>query len=96
MVRSGAADYACVPFENSVDGTVNPTGDALAVGERLQIFAETELDVAFSILVRPGTAAVDVRVLRTRRLWPLVLAHTLLDVIAFLGYAALAPHVSWL
>ena len=34
--------------------------------------------------------------MRTRRLWPLVLAHTLLDVIAFLGYAALAPHVSWL
>ncbi|MCT2107531.1 prephenate dehydratase [Dietzia cinnamea] len=65
MVRSGAADYACVPFENSVDGTVNPTGDALAVGVRLQIFAETELDVAFSILVRPGTAAADVRVLRT-------------------------------
>lgn len=25
MVRAGAADYACVPFENSVDGTVNPT-----------------------------------------------------------------------
>ncbi|MDX2357849.1 prephenate dehydratase [Dietzia sp. PP-33] len=65
LVRTGAADYACVPFENSVDGTVNPTGDALAVGDRLQIFAETELDVAFSILVRPGTASTDVRVLRT-------------------------------
>ena len=34
--------------------------------------------------------------MRTRRLWPLVLAHTLLDVVAFLGYALLAPHVSWL
>lgn len=34
--------------------------------------------------------------MRTRRLWPLVLAHTLLDVVAFLGYAFLAPHVSWL
>lgn len=33
---------------------------------------------------------------RTRRLWPLVGAHTLLDVIAFLGYAVLAPHLSWL
>jgi membrane protease YdiL (CAAX protease family) len=32
----------------------------------------------------------------TRRLWPLVLAHALLDVVAFLGYAFLAPHVSWL
>lgn len=76
LVRSGEADYACVPFENSVDGTVNPTSDALAVGERLQIFAETELDVVFSILVRPGTTAADVQVLRTHpvaaaqvRLW---------------------------
>lgn len=65
LVRSREADYACVPFENSVDGTVNPTSDALAVGDRLQIFAETELDVVFSILVRPGTRAEDVRVLRT-------------------------------
>ena len=65
LVRSGRADFACVPFENSVDGTVNPTSDALAVGDRLQIFAETELDVVFSILVRPGTTAADVRVLRT-------------------------------
>lgn len=65
LVRSGEADYACVPFEISVDGTVNPTSDALAVGDRLQIFAETELDVVFSILVRPGTTAEHVRVLRT-------------------------------
>lgn len=64
-VRSGEADYACVPFENSVDGTVNPTSDGLAVGDRLQIFAETELDVVFSILVRPGTTAEQVSVLRT-------------------------------
>lgn len=34
--------------------------------------------------------------MRTRRLGPLVLAHTLLDVVAFVGYAALAGHVSWL
>lgn len=65
LVRAGDADYACVPFENSVDGTVSPTSDALATGPRLQIFAETELDVTFSILVRPGTTATDVRVLRT-------------------------------
>lgn len=65
MVRECRADYACVPFENSVDGTVNPTSDALAVGNRLQIFAETELDVVFSILVRPGTEPGGVRVLRT-------------------------------
>lgn len=34
--------------------------------------------------------------MRTRRLWPLILAHTLLDVVAFVGYALLAPHVTWL
>lgn len=34
--------------------------------------------------------------LKTRRVWPLVIAHTLLDIAAFLGYAALKGHVSWL
>ncbi len=33
---------------------------------------------------------------RTNRLWPLVLAHTLLDVVAFVGYTLLKDHVSWL
>lgn len=33
---------------------------------------------------------------RTGRLWALVLAHTIIDVVAFVGYALLAPHVSWL
>ena len=34
--------------------------------------------------------------LRTRRLWPLVLAHLILDVVAYLGYTALADRVGWL
>lgn len=33
---------------------------------------------------------------RTNRLWMLVGAHALIDVVAFLGYAALSGHVSWL
>lgn len=33
---------------------------------------------------------------RTNRLWPLVGAHLLLDVVAFVGYAALRDHVDWL
>ncbi|MCI1748063.1 MAG: CPBP family intramembrane metalloprotease [Acidipropionibacterium sp.] len=33
---------------------------------------------------------------RTRRLLPLVIAHTILDIVSFVGYALLAPHVSWL
>jgi membrane protease YdiL (CAAX protease family) len=34
--------------------------------------------------------------LRTRRLWPLVIAHSLLDIVAFVGYAALKGTVGWL
>ena len=34
--------------------------------------------------------------LRLKRVGPLVVAHTLLDIAAFVGYALLAPHVSWL
>jgi membrane protease YdiL (CAAX protease family) len=33
---------------------------------------------------------------RSNRLWPLVIAHTLLDVVAFVGYALLSGKVSWL
>ena len=59
-VRDGAADYACVPIENSIEGSVLPTLDSLSAGTPLQIYAEHTLDVAFSIVVRPGTAASDV------------------------------------
>ncbi|UJH70314.1 CPBP family intramembrane glutamic endopeptidase [Ornithinimicrobium sp. INDO-MA30-4] len=34
--------------------------------------------------------------LRTKRVLPLVIAHTLLDVVAFVGYAVLARRVGWL
>lgn len=60
-VRSGEADFACVPIENSIDGSVLPTLDSLADGTALQIYAELTLDVSFTIAVRPGTAAADVR-----------------------------------
>lgn len=33
---------------------------------------------------------------RTRRVMPLVVAHLLLDVVAFVGYALVAPRVDWL
>lgn len=33
---------------------------------------------------------------RTRRLMPLVVAHALLDVVAFVGYVVLAGRVGWL
>ena len=60
-VRSGAADFACVPIENSIEGSVLPTLDSLATGSPLQIYAELTLDVAFSIVVQPGMTAAQVR-----------------------------------
>lgn len=60
-VRDGRADYACVPIENSIEGSVLPTLDSLAAGAPLQVFAELTLDVAFSIVVAPGTRSADVR-----------------------------------
>lgn len=60
-VRSGAADFACVPIENSIEGSVLPTLDSLAGGTPLQIYAELTLEVAFSIVTRPGVSADQVR-----------------------------------
>lgn len=34
--------------------------------------------------------------LKCKRVMPLVVTHTLLDIAAFVGYTLLAPHVSWL
>ncbi|WP_459612860.1 prephenate dehydratase [Corynebacterium urogenitale] len=64
-VRAGEADYAVVALESVVDGPVAQTEDALATGEPLQIIFETLVPVVFSILVRPGTRAEDVRTFTT-------------------------------
>ncbi|RMI34181.1 prephenate dehydratase [Nocardia stercoris] len=61
LVREGVVEGAVVPIESSVEGGISPTMDALATGSRLQIVAETELDVAFTILARPGIDLADVR-----------------------------------
>ncbi|MGJ6979889.1 CPBP family intramembrane glutamic endopeptidase [Aestuariimicrobium soli] len=34
--------------------------------------------------------------LKVKRVWPLVIAHTLLDIVSFVGYSLLAGKVSWL
>ncbi|RJO77068.1 CPBP family intramembrane metalloprotease [Nocardia panacis] len=33
---------------------------------------------------------------RTNRLWPLIVAHTTIDAVAYIGYTVLRGHVSWL
>jgi prephenate dehydratase len=56
LVADGVVDLACVPIESSVEGPVTPTVDTLGFGPDLQIYAETELAVAFSIA---GTVPLD-------------------------------------
>lgn len=60
-VRHGHVDLACVPVENSVEGAVSATMDALAVDEPLVAVAEVVLPVKFSLLARAGTDLGDIR-----------------------------------
>ncbi|MBZ8176682.1 prephenate dehydratase [Corynebacterium poyangense] len=64
-VRSGEADFACVAIENSVDGPVTPTFDALSSGAGVNIYREVDLDISFGIMVRPGTKLEDISTLAT-------------------------------
>jgi prephenate dehydratase len=60
-VRSGDADAALVPMENSVEGSVPATMDGLADGDPLVITREVFLPVTMTLAVRPGTSLSDVR-----------------------------------
>ena len=60
-VRTGEADAALVPLENSVEGSVPATMDGLADGEPLVITREVFRDVMFVLAVRPGTELSGVR-----------------------------------
>jgi prephenate dehydratase len=60
-VRTGDADAALVPLENSVEGSVPATMDGLADGDPLVITREVFLTVQFVLGVRPGTELSDVR-----------------------------------
>jgi prephenate dehydratase len=90
-VRDGDAEYACVPIENSINGSVMPTLDSLAIGSPLQVFAETTLDVAFSIVVKPGRSAAEVHTLAA---FPVAVAQVRQWLAAHLPGAELRPAYS--
>jgi prephenate dehydratase len=54
-VESGKADAGVVPIENSVEGSVNATLDALAFDHDLVISREIVLDIHHSLIAAPGT-----------------------------------------
>ena len=58
-VRSGAADAAMVPIENSVEGGVSTTLDAIATGDALQIVAEALVPITFVLAVRENIDSLE-------------------------------------
>ncbi|HKE71861.1 MAG TPA: prephenate dehydratase [Nocardioidaceae bacterium] len=64
-VRTGAADGAVVPIENSVEGSVTVTLDELAAGDPLLITREMAMPVRFALLARPGRDPFAVRTIAT-------------------------------
>ncbi|MEK7411271.1 MAG: prephenate dehydratase [Actinomycetota bacterium] len=62
-VESGDVKLGFVPIENSIEGTVNFTQDALVFDHELLIQREVVLDIEHCILARPGIELTDIRVL---------------------------------
>ena len=58
-VRTGEADYALVPIENSVEGVVARTLDELATGAPLVIAGEVTLPVTFALMSLPGRTQIS-------------------------------------
>ncbi len=62
---AGGVDVGFVPVENSIEGTVNLTQDALAFHHDLLIQREVVLDVQLCLLAPRGTRLEDVREVRS-------------------------------
>lgn len=61
-VESGEVDCGVVPIENSIEGTVNFTQDALAFDYELLITREIDLDIEHCLVAPAGTSLDDVKV----------------------------------
>jgi len=59
-VQGGAVEFGFVPIENSIEGMVNFTQDALAFDHELLIVGEVVLDIEHCLLARPGTTLDEV------------------------------------
>lgn len=65
MVRSGAADAAMVPIENSVEGGVTATLDAIATGQELRITREVLVPISFVLVADRAMPLAEVRSVST-------------------------------
>lgn len=65
FLLSGKADRAVVPIENSIEGGVSATSDALAQTTGVQIFGEYLVPVSFDLMALPGKTLADVNTVLT-------------------------------
>lgn len=64
-VLAGRAVRAVIPVENSVEGGVTATLDALAATDGIRIYGEYLVPVTFNLVVRPGVKLEDIRSVAT-------------------------------
>ena len=59
-VDNADVDFGVVPIENSIEGTVNFTQDALSFDYNLLIQRELVLDIEHCLMAMPGTSLADI------------------------------------
>lgn len=64
-VLDGSAERAVVPIENSLEGGVSATMDALATYSGVQIFGEYLVPVTFDLMASPGTTLESIQTVYT-------------------------------
>jgi prephenate dehydratase len=64
-VLSGHSARAVIPIENSIEGGVSATLDALAASEGIRIFGEYLVPVTFNLVARAGVSIKDVLTVAT-------------------------------
>ena len=65
FVISGKAKRAIIPVENSIEGGVSATLDALAGTDKIRIYGEYLVPVSFNLVARPGTKLSEIKTIAT-------------------------------
>ncbi len=65
LVLFGKVSHAVIPVENSIEGGVSATLDALAGTEKIRIYGEYLVPVTFNLVARPGVKLKDIKTIAT-------------------------------
>jgi prephenate dehydratase len=65
LVISCKANRAIIPVENSIEGGVSATLDALAGADNVRIYGEYLVPVSFNLVARPGAKLSDIKTIAT-------------------------------